>query len=97
MPADQIHVEWSDSDGTVRLPWGRCAMRVAPDALVLHAEALDEENLRRIQDLVGRHLARFSRRDPLEVTWECVEAPLGQSGEATGEASAPTGAPSAEH
>jgi hypothetical protein len=67
---DQIQVEWTDSDGTLRLPWGQCTLQAVPGALRVCAEADDRENLERLQDLVDTHIARFSRRDPLRVEWE---------------------------
>src|SRR5215472_5665990 len=38
--------------------------------LTLHAEAADEENLRRIQDLITARLERFGQRDHLKVDWQ---------------------------
>ncbi|MGI5451776.1 DUF2218 domain-containing protein [Streptomyces sp. CA-249302] len=77
---DQIHVEWTDSQGTVRLPWGTCTLRTAPGELVLRAQSPDEEGLRRVQDLVTSHITRFSRRDPLKVDWRRSEANAGNAG-----------------
>jgi len=71
---DQIQVEWTDSDGTLRLPWGQCTLQAAPGTLRVYVEADDQENLERLQDLVSTHIARFSRRDPLRVTWEPSDA-----------------------
>ncbi|MEV4453107.1 MULTISPECIES: DUF2218 domain-containing protein [Streptomyces] len=76
---DQIHVEWTDTHGTVRLPWGTCALQAAPGALTLRAQSPDEESLRRLQDLVTTHLSRFSRRDPLQVDWQRPAAPAVQT------------------
>ncbi|WP_067016453.1 DUF2218 domain-containing protein [Streptomyces dysideae] len=67
---DRIHVEWTDTHGTARLPWGLCTLRATPGTLTLRIEAPDEENLQRLQDLVTTHLGRFSRRDPLTVNWQ---------------------------
>lgn len=47
--------------------WARCTLRAYPSALTLRAEASDEENLQRVEDLVADHLERFGRRDHL--TW----------------------------
>ncbi|MEU9154940.1 DUF2218 domain-containing protein [Streptomyces sp. NPDC048417] len=71
---DQIHVEWTDSHGTVHLPWGTCTLQAAGSELILRAESPDEESLRRLQDLVTSHITRFSRRDPLKVDWQLPEA-----------------------
>ncbi|MFJ9870235.1 DUF2218 domain-containing protein [Streptomyces sp. NPDC101165] len=66
---DQIQVEWTDTQGVLTLPWGRCTMDAASDALVLRAEADDEQGLRRLQDLLAAHLSRFGRREELRVEW----------------------------
>lgn len=74
-PPEVQHVEWSETHGTVTFGWGRCTMQTAPDLLTLRAEATDEENLRRIQDLVAGRLERIGRRDHLTVIWQRTEAP----------------------
>ncbi|MFI6405968.1 DUF2218 domain-containing protein [Streptomyces sp. NPDC050548] len=86
---DQIHVEWTDTDGTLTLPWGRCVLRATPGLLTVRVEADDPENLGRLRDLVTTHLGRFSRRDPLTVEWqqsetsdEAVPAPQRRGGRA---------------
>ncbi|MFJ9374799.1 DUF2218 domain-containing protein [Streptomyces sp. NPDC101455] len=80
---DQIQVEWTDSDGTLRLPWGQCTLQALPGMLRVHVEADDHENLERLQDLVSTHIGRFSRRDPLRVEWRSpgadVDAPPGEA------------------
>ncbi|MFC7260048.1 DUF2218 domain-containing protein [Streptomyces lutosisoli] len=74
--AAQAQVEWSETRGSVRLPWGRCELRAEPGALTAHVEAVDEENLRRLQDLVAGHVERFGRREELTVAWEEAEAAM---------------------
>jgi hypothetical protein len=71
---DQIHVDWTDTDGTVRLPWGTCTLEAVPGELTLRAQSPDEEGLRRLQDLVTTHVRRFSGRDPLRVDWQRSQA-----------------------
>jgi hypothetical protein len=56
-------------------------MQTSPDTLTLRAEAADEENLQRVQDLLAEHLDRFARRDHLEVKWHRPQGPTAQSGE----------------
>lgn len=69
-PATEAQVEWSATSGLVRLGWGQATLQATAGTLTLQARAADEENLRRIQDLLTSHLDRFSRRDPLTVTWQ---------------------------
>ena len=80
-PPEVQHVEWSDTYGIVRLSWGQWTMQTTPDTLTLRAEANDEENLRRIQDLVAARLEIFGRREHLKVNWQRFEAPTAQRGE----------------
>jgi len=80
-PPEVQHVEWSDTYGIVRLSWGQWTMQTTPDTLTLRAEATDEENLRRIQDLVAARLEIFGRRGQLKVNWQRFEAPTAQRGE----------------
>ena len=68
--AEQVRVEWSQTNGTVTFPGGRCAMRADSGALMLRAEAADTETLELIENLITSHLGRFSRREPLTVTWQ---------------------------
>ena len=72
----RVHAEWSDTHGTVTFnPWGRCTIHANANTLTLRIEAANEEDLRRIQDIVTRDLDRFSRRDHLTVNWHGGEAP----------------------
>jgi hypothetical protein len=65
----QARVEWSETDGTVDFGWARCTLQATAAALMLRAEAADQENLQRVQGTVADHLERFGRRDHLTVTW----------------------------
>jgi len=57
-------------DGTViHIGAGSCRLRPGPDALILDAEAPDDEGLTCVQDVIGRHLVRFGQRNELVVTW----------------------------
>jgi hypothetical protein len=83
----RVDAEWSGARGTVTFtPWGRCTLAAGPHTLTLRIEAADEDGLCQIRDVVTRDLERFSRRDPLTVTWHRPETP---------EASAATETPSA--
>jgi hypothetical protein len=75
------HVEWSDTEGTLTFSWGRCTMHADQDTLTVRAEATNEEDLQRIQNLITRNLERFGRRDHLKVNWQRPEAPTVQARE----------------
>ena len=67
-------VECSGTEGTVSLDWGRWTMQALPGRLTVRAEAADEENLRRIQDLLTTRLENFGRREHLTVAWRTLTA-----------------------
>jgi hypothetical protein len=68
-PEMDVHVEWSDDRGAVSFGWGRCTLDAGPGLLTLRAEAPDEENLQRVEDLVANLLEAFGKRDHLTVNW----------------------------
>src|SRR5258707_40139 len=57
--------ECSGSHGTVSLSWGQWTMQAAAVTLTLRAEAADETNLQRIQDVLTTRLAKLGRRGQL--------------------------------
>ena len=72
--AEQVQVEWSQTEGKVTFPRGQYTMRAGGSALMLRAEATDGAALEFIENLISSHLGRFSRREPLTVTWHPAEA-----------------------
>lgn len=65
-----IHAEWSETRGTVRLePWGSCTVTADATGLNLSVEAADEQSLLRIQEVVTSDFERFGKREGLTVTW----------------------------
>src|SRR6266498_4632290 len=73
----KLATEWSESDGPISVAGATCTLRATPDALLLHAEADDDDNLLRLQEMITKNLARFSRREPLVVRWQRVDQPGG--------------------
>ena len=73
-PPEVRRVERSGTEATVSLDLGRWTMRVLPGRLAIRAEAADQEDLRRIQDLLTTRLERFGRREHLTVTWQAATA-----------------------
>jgi hypothetical protein len=72
----QVAAEWSDSGGTVTFtPWGQCTLAADIGTLTLRIDAPDDDGLAQIRDVVDRDLERFSRRNPLTVTWHRSETP----------------------
>lgn len=68
-PPEMRRVEWNDTDGSLTLDWGRCTLHAAPGVLELRAEAAGEEDLARVQELVGGRLEKLGHRAGLTVTW----------------------------
>jgi hypothetical protein len=72
----QVAAEWTDSSGTVTFtPWGQCTLAADADTLTLRIDAVDENGLAQIRDVITRDFERFSRRDPITVTWRWPETP----------------------
>ncbi|WP_369245002.1 DUF2218 domain-containing protein [Streptomyces sp. R41] len=80
-PPEVQHAEWTDTHGIVRLSLGQWTMQAAADTLMLRAEADNEEDLQRIQELLALRLEKIGRRDHLTVTWQRLEATGLQPGE----------------
>jgi hypothetical protein len=69
-PPEIRHAEWSATDGTVTLNWGQWTVHAAPGTLRLRAEASDQANLQKIQDMLTTRLENFGRREHLTVHWQ---------------------------
>ncbi|MEU7838292.1 MULTISPECIES: DUF2218 domain-containing protein [unclassified Nonomuraea] len=65
----RVEAEWSDTHGTITFDWGTCTVDATDDTLELRIEADDQENVRRIEELIARNLTRFTARDPVSVEW----------------------------
>lgn len=72
----QVHgVEWSDTQGSVRLSLGLWTLQATPDALMVRIEADSEEDLQRMRDLITGRIEKIGRRDHLTVAWQQSAAP----------------------
>lgn len=69
-PRLPVHVEWSETHGTITFGEGKITMQASSGALILRADAADEQTLLQIQDLLTGLLDRFGRRDHLTVDWQ---------------------------
>jgi hypothetical protein len=71
-----LHVEHTDDEVVVTFdPWGRATLRARDGRLTVRAEAADQQNLARIQEILTRNVERFGRRDQLTLTWDGSEPP----------------------
>jgi uncharacterized protein len=70
----KLEVQLSDHDGVVRFADGVATMTAAADALVVTIEAGEPETVKRLEDVVARHLDRFAFREaPLRFDWAPVQ------------------------
>ena len=70
----QAAVTWDDSEGHIAFSMGDCRLEAQDNALTLSLASPDDAELKRLQDVVPRHLLRFAFRESLEVQWRCPEA-----------------------
>ncbi|WP_063786639.1 DUF2218 domain-containing protein [Rhodococcus opacus] len=77
-PIRDVHpsAEASATSGVIRFgPWGRCTLEATATTLTVRVEAVDQEKLSRIQDIITHDLHRFGGREHLTVTWPEPAAP----------------------
>jgi cytochrome P450 len=74
-PPAARHTSQTGADGVIEFGWGRCTLHATSEALILHAEADDQQQLKQIQDGLSARLERIGRRDQLALSWT-----LGPSG-----------------
>jgi hypothetical protein len=55
--------------GSITFPFGTCTLEAADDVLTMRAEAPDETDLARLEQVIGSHLERFTFRDKPEIAW----------------------------
>jgi hypothetical protein len=64
-----LRAEHTHGTGTVILSWGQLTLRATADELTIRASADNQENLRRIQEMTADRLAKFGRREHLDIQW----------------------------
>ncbi|MFD2265099.1 DUF2218 domain-containing protein [Lacibacterium aquatile] len=66
----KVTVDYSETDAKVDFPWGSiCVMQAVSDTLHIRLDADDQAGLERSKYVLSDHLARFSRKENLELTW----------------------------
>jgi hypothetical protein len=67
----KLPVEIEEARARIEFPMGVCTLEAEaePPALLMRAEAAEEEALTRLEGVVVRHLERFAFRDPPAVAW----------------------------
>lgn len=78
-PPPVLHVDWSDTIGTIRFGDGQCTIQASDGALLLRVEAITENALHRLQDGIAHRLETFGHREHLTVHWQpSTSTPSGQ-------------------
>lgn len=62
-------VQWTDTDGWIEFPYGRCDLEARANLLEIRAAAGEDASLRRLEKVIGVHLERFAFREALDVHW----------------------------
>jgi uncharacterized protein len=79
----RLSTEWDDLSGTgwVELDNGRATLTAQDGVLVMRIELVDgdEELLARFENVLGRHLVKFGRKDELVVDWIRADGTPGTS------------------
>ena len=65
----KLPVSYDEAKGRIVFSAGICLLETGEGALILRAEAPDTESLRRVEDVIARHLDRFAFRDKPEIAW----------------------------
>ena len=65
----KVHVEFSEIEGKIELPFGSCALAATSSDLTMTATA-EESNLKKLERVMGDHLARFAFRENVTPTWQ---------------------------
>jgi len=71
----KVPARCGEDAGEVDFPFGTCRFRVAEGRLDLSAESGSEEDLLRLQEVIGRHLFRFAWRETPEIGWDREAGP----------------------
>jgi hypothetical protein len=69
----KLPVTHGDGAGSIAFSASVCTLAARENVLALTAEAPDDAALAQVQDVVARHLVRFSFREPLVVNWRSTD------------------------
>jgi hypothetical protein len=69
-PPAVLHIEHTQTAGTITLAGGRLTLAATHSQLAVRAEASSQQNLQRIQEMITARLLKFSRRrEHLDIRW----------------------------
>jgi hypothetical protein len=66
----KIEVQYDDTQGRARFPWGCCTLFATENGIRFACEAEDAEKMAQVRHVIDSHVALFSRKTPLCVHWE---------------------------
>lgn len=69
----KIEVEYDDTHGFAKFPWGVCRLTALVDAIQFECEADDAGKMAQIQYVIDSHVELFSRKAPMSVVWEAMQ------------------------
>ncbi|MFI6079354.1 DUF2218 domain-containing protein, partial [Actinoplanes sp. NPDC051343] len=72
LPGDRAHRRDTPCDTTLKhsLSGGHLDLATTDNALILRLMVPADDDVARLEDVIGRHLVRFGTRDELVVTWQ---------------------------
>jgi len=70
----KIRVDYDEHRGEAHFPWGLCVLRADDAALHFDCSADDDASLARVQFAIDSHVELFSRKSPVAVSWQPVQA-----------------------
>lgn len=68
----KVPAQHDAAQGRAEFEWGCCWFTVRDQALDLELEAPDGECLQRLRGVIDAHVALFSRKQPMAVTWHAA-------------------------
>ena len=67
--ATKVDVVLDGDGGSITFGAGKGTVRVEPNLLVFEAEGETEDDVQRVQNVLGGHFERFAAKDGLTATW----------------------------
>lgn len=67
--AHKLPVTFDPTQGHIEFAIGTCQLAATDGVLTMQAEAADETDLARLEQVVASHLERFAFREELKVAW----------------------------
>ncbi len=66
----KIPATFDETSGHLTFTSGECRLTAEPDVLLLACASPDQAQLETLQDIIARHLQRFTFREELVIDWQ---------------------------